>query len=71
MTRIRAGNLGDFKQIAGKLKIYELRIHYGPGYRIYFGRKGNIMILLLCGGNKSTQEADIKKAISYWEEYNA
>jgi putative addiction module killer protein len=51
---------GDFKNVGGN--IFELRIHFGAGYRIYFTQRGNRIILLLCGGDKSTQEQDIKKA---------
>ena len=53
-------NLGDFKYVGDK--IFELRIHYGPGYRLYFCYREQTVILLLCGGDKSTQENDIKKA---------
>ncbi|MGH9899978.1 MAG: type II toxin-antitoxin system RelE/ParE family toxin [Pyrinomonadaceae bacterium] len=46
-----------------------MRIHYGPGYRIYFGLEGSELILLLCGGDKSSQRADIVKAKEYWRDY--
>jgi len=59
IARVEAGNLGDAKFFEG---IGELRVNYGPGYRLYFVQRGREVILLLCGGDKSTQEADIKKA---------
>ena len=60
IDRIYSGNLGDHKQISSKIS--ELRIDYGPGYRIYYTKRGNEIILLLIGGDKSTQQNDIKKA---------
>jgi len=54
------GNLGDVKSVGGGIR--EMRIHYGPGYRIYFAQKGKVLLLLLCGGDKSTQSRDIAKA---------
>jgi putative addiction module killer protein len=54
------GNLGDAKFFDG---IGELRIDYGPGYRIYFVKRGNMVVILLCGGDKTTQRRDIKQAI--------
>ncbi|WP_375694239.1 type II toxin-antitoxin system RelE/ParE family toxin [Bartonella sp. AD24XZML] len=61
LHRIRSGLLGDAKFFNG---ISELRIHYGAGYRIYFTQKGDKIIILLCGGDKSTQSSDIQKALS-------
>lgn len=58
--RLKDGNFGDAKPVGEG--VFELRIHYGPGYRIYFTRQGETIVLLLCGGDKSTQEKDIKKA---------
>lgn len=60
IERLMLGNQGDAKSVGGR--VFELRIHYGPGYRVYFTRRGNAVILLLCGGDKSTQQADIKQA---------
>ena len=60
-----AGNLGDAKFFGG---IGELRIDYGPGYRLYFVRRGEAVIVLLCGGDKSSQKRDIKLAIKMAKE---
>lgn len=46
-----------------------MRIDYGPGYRLYFGKKGNRLVILLIGGDKRTQEKDIKRAKEYWNDY--
>ncbi|GLQ97421.1 type II toxin-antitoxin system RelE/ParE family toxin [Dyella mobilis] len=59
IKRLAEGNLGDAKHFDG---ITELRIDYGPGYRVYTARKGNTVYLLLCGGDKSSQGKDIQKA---------
>jgi putative addiction module killer protein len=67
LLRIQAGNLGDAKPIA--LGVYEFRIDFGPGYRIYFGQVQNVLIVLLCGGDKSTQKRDIDRAIALWSQY--
>ncbi len=69
ISRISLGNFGDTKSVRGGVD--ELRIDYGPGYRIYYTRKGPVIIVLLVGGDKSTQEADIKKAVELaknWRE---
>lgn len=67
LDRVEAGNLGDYKPVGNG--VCELRIDYGPGYRVYFGQVGTTIILLLCGGDKSTQEKDILQAIKYWTDY--
>ncbi|PJN94468.1 addiction module antitoxin RelB [Amaricoccus sp. HAR-UPW-R2A-40] len=59
IARVQAGLLGDAKFFDG---IGELRIDYGPGYRLYFVQRGPVVIILLCGGDKSTQSKDIRKA---------
>ena len=66
LARLRSGNFGDSKSVGDG--VYELRIQFGPGYRIYFGKKGQKIVLLLCGGDKSTQTKDIKKAKTFWED---
>ncbi|NOX60805.1 MAG: type II toxin-antitoxin system RelE/ParE family toxin [Chloroflexi bacterium] len=67
LNRIRLGNFGDVKSLGGG--IFELRIRYGPGYRVYFARTERRIVLLLCGGDKSTQRRDIQKARDYWRDY--
>ena len=64
MDRLILGHYGDYKIINYGLK--ELRLHIGPGYRIYIKDVTNEIIILLCGGNKSTQHNDIEKATNYW-----
>jgi len=68
LDRISLGNFGDSKIVKGGEGIWELRIDVGPGYRIYFGKKGTTIIVLLVGGAKKTQERDIAKAKQYWLE---
>ena len=65
--RLRLGNFGDAKGVGHG--VYELRIHTGPGYRVYYGLDGNTIVLLLFGGDKRTQKKDIKKAVALWNEY--
>ncbi|ODT48711.1 type II toxin-antitoxin system RelE/ParE family toxin [Devosia sp. 63-57] len=60
ITRLASRNPGDVKPVGGGIS--ELRIDYGPGYRVYFVRHGDIVIVLLCGGDKSTQSRDIDQA---------
>lgn len=67
LNRFRLGNLGDFKSV-GK-GVFELKINFGPGYRVYFGQQQNTIIVLLCGGDKSTQEKDIQKAQQFWADF--
>ena len=67
LDRVQVGNLGDYRSV-GK-GVCELKIDYGPGYRVYFGQIGSTVILLLCGGDKSTQQQDISKAQEYWADY--
>lgn len=67
VRRLEYGNLGDYKAL--EAGVFELRLAFGPGYRIYFGQKGSKIIILLCGGNKRTQKQDIISAQSFWSEY--
>jgi len=60
ILRIANGNLGDVEPVGEGVS--EARIHYGPGYRLYFARRGEELIILLCGGDKSTQARDIRRA---------
>ena len=55
-----AGNLGDWKSVGGEVS--EMRVEFGPGYRLYFTRRGSILVVMLAGGDKSTQARDIKRA---------
>jgi putative addiction module killer protein len=67
LDRVSLGNLGDCHGVGEG--VLELRIDYGPGYRVYFGQVGSTIVLLLCGGDKSTQANDIERAKHYWNEY--
>ena len=66
VNRLLLGNPGDYKEVGG---IYELRIDYGPGYRLYLALAGRHVVVLLCGGDKRTQAADIQRALQYWRDY--
>ncbi len=69
IARVQIGLFGDCKALGGGL--HELRVDHGPGYRVYFLRQGNIVVILLCGGDKSTQSRDIDRArtlASQWSE---
>ena len=67
VTRLEQANFGDVKPVGEGIS--ELRIDYGPGYRVYFGRAGKEIILLLCGSDKSGQERAIAKAKELWREF--
>ena len=69
LNRIRLGNFGDCRSVGQGFS--GLRIDYGPGFRVYFGRVGTKVILLLSGGGKSGQERDIKKAREFWADYRS
>jgi len=67
VDKMELGLFGDSRPVGHGLS--ELRIHYGPGYRVYYGKADTCKYLLLCGGNKSTQSRDIKLAIRHWKDY--
>lgn len=67
IKRVRLGNLGDRQSLGGSL--YELRLHFGAGYRIYYGRVSDNHIILLLGGDKNSQAQDLEKVKHYWEDY--
>ena len=69
IDRIANGNFGDHRFCRDG--VWELRIQFGPGYRVYYGREGETVIVLLCGGSKGTQSADIKEAVRYWLDYSS
>jgi putative addiction module killer protein len=65
--RLEHGLYGDCEPIGEG--VLELRLFFGPGYRVYFGEEAGRIIILLCGGDKDTQTRDIKAANEYWKEY--
>ena len=67
LNRVRLGNLGDWKSVGDGVK--ELRLDFGPGYRVYFGQDRDVLVILLCGGDKRTQTRDIAIAKQYWQSY--
>lgn len=67
LAGVMAGNLGDVKSVGDG--VHELRLAFGPGYRIYFGADGDELIILLCGGHKSLQDKDIRKAKEFLADY--
>ncbi len=67
LERLEIGNVGDCQSVGSG--VYEMRLHFGGGYRIYFGEIDNTIVLLLCGGDKSSQARDIERAKIYWLEY--
>jgi len=69
LDRLRAGNFGDSKSVGDG--VLELRLDYGPGYRIYLGQDNETLVILLCGGDKSSQIKDITKAKDYWTDYRS
>lgn len=68
IERAEQGNFGDHKPVAGP--IWEMRIDYGPGYRLYYTQQNNVIYLLLCGGTKSSQQEDINLALEIWRQIN-
>jgi|SRR5581483_9000693 len=67
IRRLSLGNPGDAKPVGSGVS--EMRIHHGPGYRIYFTRRGRTLVILLCGGDKRTQDSDIKLAITIAKDW--
>lgn len=67
IDRVEAGNFGDTNPVGSGVS--ELRLPFGKGYRVYFGQDGVKLVVLLVGGDKATQEKDIKKAQDYWADY--
>ena len=67
VNRMAGGNLGDVKPVGDG--VWEARIDYGPGYRLYYAQAGRRLILLLIGGDKRTQQSDIAKAHRYWNNW--
>ena len=67
LNRIRIGNLGIVRNLADG--VWEIKIDFGPGYRIYYGEEGKKVIVLLCAGDKKSQNRDILMAKKYWKDY--
>ena len=67
LNRLEDGNFGDCQPVGSGVS--ELRLHFGPGYRIYFAEIDNRLVLLLCSGDKSSQQRDIMHAKNYWLQY--
>lgn len=67
IDRLVNGNFGDHKFCQDG--VWELRIDFGPGYRVYYAQEARTIVLLLCGGSKRSQSADIKQAVRYWLDY--
>ena len=67
LSRMEAGNLSNAKSVGEGVQEY--RIAWGPGYRLYFGRDGDVLIILLCGGTKQRQQDDIAEARAHWANY--
>ena len=67
ILRLSMGNPGDVKPVGGGVS--EMRIDHGPGYRVYYMRRGQVLIVLLCGGDKSTQAADIRAALAIAKDW--
>lgn len=65
LTRMSSGNFGQCKSLGGGL--HECKIDHGPGFRVYFGKQGDKLIILLAGGTKKRQQTDIEKARNYWK----
>jgi putative addiction module killer protein len=69
LDKAELGNFGDHRAVGGG--VTEMRINFGPGYRVYFGQHGMQLVILLVGGSKATQDGDIVTAKDYWRDFNA
>jgi len=69
LYRLTQGHFGDHKHCQDG--VWELRIDLGPGYRVYYALEGKTVVLLLCAGDKRTQQADIARACDYWHDWQA
>ena len=69
LARIEQGNLSNAKPVGSG--VLEYRIDWGPGYRVYFGRDGDVLVILLTGGTKKRQQRDIEAAKLFWDDYKA
>jgi putative addiction module killer protein len=67
IARLRLGLVGQAREVGEG--VHEMKVDVGQGYRVYFGNVSNVVILLLCGGDKRTQKADIKRAKEFWSDY--
>ncbi len=67
IARMEQGNLSNVKPVGGG--VLEVRIDFGPGYRVYFGRDGETLVILLTGGSKKRQQRDIEAAAAFWQDY--
>ncbi len=67
IRRLSLGNPGDVKAVGSGIS--EMRVDYGPGYRVYYAQRGNALVLLCCGGDKRTQNADIRRAIAIAKDW--
>ncbi len=67
LERLELGSFGDCKFLRNGVS--ELRVDWGPGFRVYFGRDGRTVVVLLCGDDKRGQDADVRKAVSLWQDY--
>ncbi len=69
INRIEQGNFGDHRHIVGGEGVWELRLDFGPGYRVYYAEDGASVVILLCAGEKKSQDRDINQAIANWRDY--
>jgi putative addiction module killer protein len=67
IDRLEGGNFGDHRSVGEG--VWELRVHIGPGYRVYYGEEGRTLVLLLCGGDNKSHSKDIRLAQSFWHEF--